>query len=102
MTGGTRENINPEGRPDCQTQITCAGKTFWADNKMVPLLVALNDAGLETRSHCSGHSDDPKAWVAIRMASIVGVEVRHDEPYDELLITWKPEVFGDDNTREGT
>lgn len=69
---------------------------FVANIQAIPLLKALNDLGLETRSH---HIDDKEhAWVAI-MLDNVDVEIRTVNEVDatrtkyngrkEILIQWK-------------
>lgn len=77
-----------------QRKIVLNGKEVWADHELIPLLTALNEAGLYTRSHCCGHGDNP-AWVAIRLDSIIGIEVRTSSDLNELLLTWWPEEEGD-------
>lgn len=83
----TEEMLSPP-RPELQEQITIGGATFWADRELIPLLRALNGAGLVTRSHCSGHGEGP-AWVAIRSDNIESVEVRNRGEYKEILLTWR-------------
>jgi hypothetical protein len=69
---------------------------FVANIEAIPLLKALNEAGLRTRSH---HIDDKEhAWVAILLDG-VSIEVKEVNERDadrtkyngkfELLITWK-------------
>ena len=84
----TQENMHAPGYKERQELVTICGQSFWADPEMVPLLKALNEAGLITRSHCSGHGENP-SWVAIRLESIFSVEVRTHGEYSELLLTWK-------------
>lgn len=85
----TQENRHAPGHEKRQREVTICGNTFWADPELIPLLTALNEAGLVTRSHCCGHGDNP-AWMAIRMDTIEQVEVRNHGPYKELLLTWRP------------
>lgn len=61
---------------------------FVADKPMIPLLKALNEIGLTTRSHCHGHETD-YSWVTILMDNIDQVEVRNLYGKQELLIQWK-------------
>lgn len=84
----TQENCRASGYKERQVQITLNNKIVWVDPELAPLLVALNQAGLETRSHCCGHDTNP-AWVAIKTDRIKGIEIRNDGPYKELLITWE-------------
>ena len=76
---------------------------FVANKEAIPLLKALNELGLKTRSH---HIDDKEhAWVAILLDE-VDIEVRtvyenHSDrtKYNgkkELLITWKKHPTPDD------
>ncbi len=84
----TEENLAPP-RPEVgQEQVTIGGKTFWADKELIPLLKALNDVGLVTRSHCSGHNHK-NAWVAIRTDNVENVEVRMYGEYQEVLLHWR-------------
>jgi len=83
----TQENWPKAG--EHQTCIEIDGQEVWADPEMIPLLGALNDAGLKTRSHCSGHGND-HAWVVLRMENIEDVQIRNNGPYKELIIGWKP------------
>ena len=85
----TQENLSKPD-PSKQTFLTLLnGNKFWADNELIPLLVALNKAGLITRSHCSGHGEGP-SWVVIQSSNILGVEIRKDETYNEIVLTWDP------------
>jgi hypothetical protein len=79
-----------EDLPDTSHQelVEINGKEFLADPEMIPLLKALNDAGLETRTHCSGHGGS--AWVTIRIKNINSVEVRNRDDLQEVLLDWKP------------
>jgi hypothetical protein len=88
----TEENLGAP-HPERQDQITVGGQTFWADRELIPLLRALNEAGLRTRSHCSGHGE-MSAWVAIRTDNISGVEIRNWGEYKEILLTWEPSWRG--------
>ena len=90
----TEENHRAPGYKDRQEEVELCGKKVWADPELIPLLKALNDVGLQTRSHCCGHGTAP-AWVAIRLDSINGVEIRTDANYRELLITWRPNARSD-------
>ena len=68
---------------------------FVANKMAVPLLKALNEIGLRTRSH---HVDDDVKWVAILMDNVsIEVKVVNEKDADrtkyngktELLISWK-------------
>lgn len=71
---------------------------FVADKPLLPLLRALNDAGLVTRSHCCGHGSG-HAFVGIMLADGMSIEIRdvHEPAADrdtfrggrELLIQWR-------------
>ena len=86
----TQENKRAPKHREYQVERELNGKTVWVDPELYPLLKALNDVGLITRSHCCGHGDNP-AWVAIKLDSLVNAEFRIDETYNELLVTWWPE-----------
>lgn len=81
---GTQSEQKPH-----QVRLEVGGNEFMADKEMVPLLVALNSAGLETRAHCSGHGGG-SAFVAIRMDNVTDVQIRNDERFREIVIIWKP------------
>lgn len=83
----TQENLRAPGYQERQTPICLNGETIWVDRELAPLLIELNKVGLVTRSHCSGHGLAP-AFVVIRSASIVRVEVRMDGEYQELALFW--------------
>lgn len=85
----TQENRRAPGYHQRQVRVSIGGKYIWADKKMVPLLRALNNAGLITRSHCEGHNPNNPSWVAIRMESITGIQIRNDGEYRELLLSWR-------------
>lgn len=80
-----------------QTVIDMGSGEFVADNERIPLLKALNDCGLITRTHCYGH-ETGESFVGILADNIVRVEFR-DTPEEvsgrkfgsekELLIVWK-------------
>lgn len=84
----TQENA-VRGREADQQKVMLCGQEVWADQEFIPLLTALNEAGLRTRSHCCGHGSNP-AWVAIRLDNIEGIEIRRYGAYNELLLTWRP------------
>jgi len=84
----TQENCHAEGHEEYQELVEIGGREFWADPEMIPLLRALNDAGLKTRSHCCGH-ETGRPWVVLRMDNVETVEVRNRGEYDEVLIQWK-------------
>lgn len=84
----TQENMRAPGYRERQTQIVIDGKKVWADPKLVPLLKALNAAGLKTRSHCEGHETN-RSWVVIRMNNIIDIQIRKDDNYNEMVLTWE-------------
>ena len=85
----TQENCHAAGHEKRQEPIELNGQEVWADPEMIPLLKMLNEVGLTTRSHCSGHVDNP-AWVVIRLDNVEGVEVRTRGDYQEVVLTWQP------------
>ena len=75
-----------------QIKLTVRGFTFHADKKMIPLLKALNDAGLQTYSHCAGHDRDghfTPAWVVLELDDIY-VDFRPKNGRTQLVLTWNP------------
>jgi len=84
----TQENCRAPGYKDRQKRITLNGKRVWADLELIPLLKALNAAGLITRSHCSGHGDG-EAFIAIRSENITRIEIHTRGEYKEVRIGWK-------------
>jgi hypothetical protein len=84
----TQENCHAPGHQERQQKIIINDEEFWADPEMIPLLRALNEAGLKTRSHCSGHESD-RSFVVLRMDNIEGVEIRNHGEYKELVLIWK-------------
>ncbi len=85
----TQENLHAPGYRIRQKSVTICGNKFWADKNMIPLLRALNKAGLITRSHCEGH-ETGVSWVAIKTDNVTNLEIRSDGPYKEFRISWKP------------
>lgn len=63
------------------------GQQISADTELIPLLKALNDVGLITTKHCSGHGDEP-AWVVLNLKNVPLIEVRQGESGRELKIMW--------------
>jgi len=73
------------------------GFSFMADREMVPLLTALNGAGIQTYSHCAGHESGQCAWVVLELE---GLELEVRPPVDDagsgsprgaqLLLRWSP------------
>ena len=74
-------------RKDVQIPVEINGKTVWCDPNMIELLVALNNAGLVTRSHCGGHGSGNK-FVVIRSENITDVQILNHGEYNEILISW--------------
>lgn len=72
------------------------GEKFVANNEAIPLLKALNEIGLRTRSH---HIDETEnAWVCILLDNVeleinvvneIHAERTHHNGKKELLIRWK-------------
>jgi len=84
----TQENMRAPGFRERQKQIVLDGELVWVDPELEELLVALNNAGLKTRSHCCGH-ETGRSFVAIRTRNIEHLEVRMCDTYQELVIQWK-------------
>lgn len=70
---------------------------FVADVERIPLLKALNECGLITRTHCYGHETEV-SFVAILMRNDLFLEIKNvSEPHSgrkfegekELLLVWK-------------
>lgn len=78
--------------------VSMGGETFVANVQAIPLLQALNDLGLQTRTH---HVDKDGGFVSILISPLVSVEIRtvneiHTERkrYNgraEVLIQWRKE-----------
>lgn len=83
---------------DGQELVNFGNGTFVADKERIPLLKALNEAGLRTRTHCYGHGTG-QSFISIILDKGVSFEVREvDEihssrsDYDgafELLVSWQ-------------
>jgi hypothetical protein len=73
-----------------QELVEIDGQKFLADSEMIPLLKALNEAGLKTRTHCSG-CEKGTPWVVIKTDNIEIIQVRNYEGCKEVLIEWKHE-----------
>lgn len=85
----TQENLRAPDHEKYQKRIKLRGRMVWADKELIPLLKAFNEVGLITRSHCSGHGENP-AWVVIRMKNLYQVEMRNGGLYKELVLSWTP------------
>jgi hypothetical protein len=80
-----------------QTIVDFGTGQFIADNQRIPLLKALNEAGLITRTHCYGH-ETGQSFISIILDN-ASIEVRQVNENDaerttfngktELLIAWK-------------
>jgi len=70
-----------------QQLIVVDGFAFSADNEMAPLLRELNAAGLQTYSHCAGHSPDAERWVVLE-ADDVQFELRDLDGRKQLVLRW--------------
>ena len=99
----THEPFKTPRRTD-QVDVTANGFTFYADPEMVPLLEALNRAGVQTYSHCSGHLFHDErtgevlghgpAWVVLELDNL-NIETRQKDGRTQLLLTvprpaWSP------------
>lgn len=77
-----------------QELMTVDGFSFHADKEMIPLLTALNNAGLQTYSHCAGHEHEGGAytpsWVVLELPKGVNVEIRHHLGRSQMLLRWEP------------
>lgn len=69
-----------------QEEIEINGQKFVADVELIPLLEALNAAGLTTIKHCAGHSEDEPAWIVLSLKNVEKFEFRNQ---DELKIMWR-------------
>lgn len=74
-----------------QQTMEANGMVFFADKEMIPLLTALNDAGLQTYSHCAGHSPEADRWVVLE-ADDIQFEVRNHDGRKQLLLRWPVSV----------
>ena len=84
----TQENRRAPGYTKRQRRVTLNGERVWCDPELIPLLRELNKAGLITRSHCSGHGSG-HAFVVIRAGNINAFEMRQENGYNELMISWQ-------------
>lgn len=85
---------------DDQEFIEIGGQEIIADKKMIPLLKALNDLGLETRSH---DYSDKECWVTIVLDNRTQVDIRKIQEGNatrtrfngktEILLAWKPKTW---------
>ena len=81
-----------------QSKVNFSNCAFIADNERIPLLKALNESGLITRTHCYGH-ETGYSFLSILMRNDLRVEIRPaqenvaDRGFDgkeqEILISWK-------------
>lgn len=74
-----------------QEEITINGFTFHADKQMIPLLEALNAAGVQTYSHCAGHEQGNCAWVVLELECL-HIEVRPQTVNRgaQAILRWTP------------
>jgi hypothetical protein len=82
---------------DDQEMVDLGRGAFVADKEMLPLLRALNDAGIATRTHCCGHGSG-HSFLGIIIADGMHVDIRKVHETDaardtfrgetELLISW--------------
>ena len=75
------------GHEEWQEEVEICGQKFWADPLLIPLLKALNEAGLVTTKHCAGHEEGEPAWLVIKLDNVQHFEVRGNK---ELKIMWNP------------
>lgn len=92
------KHFNHHHEIDLETQerVGINGQNFIADKQMIPLLVALNNLGLETRTH---DYTDGNGFVSIILSENIEVSIRTIYERDssrgcfdgekELLISWK-------------
>lgn len=69
--------------------VSIGGNEFVANKRAIPLLQALNNVGLKTRSH---HIDDPKdnSFVCLLMDNIHSVEIQTlKDGTKQLVIQWE-------------
>ncbi|MGD9157200.1 MAG: hypothetical protein PVG39_02215 [Desulfobacteraceae bacterium] len=72
-----------------QEIVVIGGDEFVADKEMIPLLRALNDAGIKTTSHCCGHETN-RPFIRISTKNIEFIDLRQYE--GSAVICWrKPE-----------
>lgn len=71
-----------------QELMTIDGFTFWADKALIPLLQALNDAGIQTYSHCAGHTPEAPTWVVLE-AENLNIEVRQHLGRSQVVLSWE-------------
>lgn len=86
-----------------QVVMSAGGADFFADPPLVPLLSALNEAGIETYSHCAGHEAGAPAWVVINLTNL-WVEIRpkalDDSRPAQIILTWVPSWAAPQRTGE--
>ena len=85
---------------DDQELVTIGGCEFIADKKMIPLLQALNDLGIETRTH---NYHDDECWVGIVFDNCTNIQIRKVQENKatrtrfngktEMLLIWKPKTW---------
>lgn len=78
--------------------VNFSNSKFVADKKRIPLLKALNQCGLVTRTHCYGH-ETGYSFVGIMFENDMSIEIKNIFERDslrtkfngktELLISWK-------------
>ncbi len=81
-----------------QKLVNFSNNKFVADKKRIPLLKALNECGLVTRTHCYGHKTG-YSFIGIMFENDMRIEIRKIFEKDakrtkfngktELLINWK-------------
>ena len=70
-----------------QKQIILNRKKVWVDEEMVPLIKALNEAGLKTYISCTGDKKWPRS-VTLKTDNIE--TVHHFPQHKQLTILWYP------------
>lgn len=91
---------------DDQSFVDFGTGRFVADNALIPLLKALNEAGLKTRTHnWSGKDEGGHAFVSIILGPDVRFEIKTVDEIDaarsrfngdvELLISWRVPGVGE-------
>lgn len=69
------------------------------DDELVPLIKALNKAGLRTTNCCAGHGKYD-AYVSIALDNIKDIAIRRDGEYGHRLVIWWNPVLRRQNNKE--
>lgn len=71
-----------------QEVITVNDNQFIADSVMIPLIKELNNIGLETTQHCSGHGER-EAYISIKLKTGMDIQIRREPGITRLVIFWE-------------